>query len=464
MSGAHVIYRFRIIIHVGGFMQKDRKKLFIDSGVIGAALFAMYFGAGNMIFPPFLGLWSRSEWFAGFLGYYLADIGLAVIAMFALIKTKGSENLLRPVGRIPAEMILFAIILCIGPVISIPRTAATTYELSIQSLAPSFNMTVFYAIFFVVITLLSINESKVVDLVGKFLTPLLFVGLIFLIIKGVIDPRGVVPNLPGASNVIEAGIEAGYQTMDALASVIFGALILGSAEQKGHTEPKEQAKVAAGASIVAGVGLLIVYLGLTYLGATLSGIYSIKINRTRLLIYLIKSVIPGQAGMIFFAVVAGLACVSTAIALVSSSADYFAGLTKNRISYKVFVVVISVFSFFSASMGVEALINLAAPILGIVYPAVMVLVAVGFFHKYLGPWTCRLAVIAAIAIAVMETLLPYGIDIAFVHDLPLAMYGFGWLLPSVICGAIGFIIDKVVLKKVGMDFGNEEEKTAAAEA
>ena len=432
-------------------MQKDRKKILIDSGVIGAALFAMYFGAGNMIFPPFLGLWSRSEWFAGFLGYYLADIGLAVVAMFALIKAKGSDRLLKSVGRIPGEMLLFAIILCIGPVISIPRTAATTYELSIQSLAPSFNMTVFYAIFFILITILSINESKVVDLVGKFLTPLLFLGLIFLIIKGVINPRGVVPNIPGASNVIEAGIEAGYQTMDALASVIFGALILNSAAQKGHTEPKEQAKVAAGASIVAGAGLLIVYLGLTYLGATLSGIYSVKINRTRLLIYLIKSVIPGQAGMIFFAVVAGLACVSTAIALVSSSADYFAGLTKNRISYKVFVIAISVFSFFSASMGVEALIRLAAPILGIVYPAVMVLVITGFLHDHIGPWTCRLAVLAALAIAVMETLLPYGIDIKFLHKLPLALYGFGWLVPAIAFGIAGFLIDRFVIKKIGFD-------------
>ncbi|MBR5228768.1 MAG: branched-chain amino acid transport system II carrier protein [Firmicutes bacterium] len=445
-------------------MQKDKKKLLIDSGVIGAALFAMYFGAGNMIFPPFLGLWSRSEWFTGFAGYYLADIGLAVIAMFALIKAKGSRNLLGSIGRIPGEIIQFAIILCIGPVISIPRTAATTYELSIQSLNPSFNMTLFYVIFFVMITLLSINQSKVVDLVGKFLTPLLFIGLIFLIIKGVVDPRGVVPNIPGASNVIEAGIEAGYQTMDALASVIFGVLILGSAAQKGHTEQKEQAKVAIGASIVAGAGLLVVYLGLTYLGASLSGIYSTKINRTRLLIYLIKSVIPGQAGMIFFAVVAGLACVSTAIALTSSSAAYFSGLTKGKIGYKAFVIVIVVFSFFSSSMGVEALIKLAAPILGIVYPAVMALVITGFMHKFVGVWTCRMAVLSAICISVMETVLSYGINIKFVHSLPLAQYGFAWLLPAIGFGIIGFAIDKFVLKKIGIHAIEETSAEALPEA
>ena len=201
------------------------KKSFIDSTVIGAALFSMFFGAGNMIFPPFLGLKGGTDWFWGFLGYYIADIGLAIIALIAMARTKENESIFAPVGKYAAEILMFCIVLCIGPFISIPRTAATTYELSILPLLPEFNMPLFYIIFFGAVLLLCIKESAVVDIVGKILTPLLFIGLLFLIIKGAISPVGEIIK-PRTHGIIADGIESGYQSLDVMAAIIFGVIIL----------------------------------------------------------------------------------------------------------------------------------------------------------------------------------------------------------------------------------------------
>ena len=171
-------------------MKLFKNKSLIDSFIIGAALFSMFFGAGNMIFPPFLGLKAGREWLSGFFSYYLADIGIAFVAIFAQVKNRGYKTLLKPLGNKMSGIFIFIVIMCIGPIISIPRTAATTYELSVLSMAPNFNMIVFYIIFFLVVLLLCIKRSAVVDIIGKILTPVLFIGLIFLIVKG--DRKSVV--------------------------------------------------------------------------------------------------------------------------------------------------------------------------------------------------------------------------------------------------------------------------------
>ena len=330
-------------------------KLVKDCIVIGAALFAMFFGAGNMIFPPYLGLQAGTEWVAAFLGYYLADVGLAVVAMLALIRTGGSEGLLRPLGRVWSTGLMMAIMLCLGPLISIPRTAATTFELSVYPLFKGMDLNLFCALFFVLVFVLSVNESAVVDIVGKILTPVLFVSLLILIAKGVLFPLGEITKAPLNNQVVASGISAGYQTMDVLASVVFGALILNSAARKGYTDAKDQATASAGASLVAGAGLLVVYAGLTYLGATAQALPNTRLTRIELLVALVQAILPGQGGMVFFGVIAALACLTTAIALTSAAGKYFAQLSGGRVSYKVTVAAICAFSAAVSGMGVERL-------------------------------------------------------------------------------------------------------------
>ena len=234
-------------------MKHTRKS---DIFVIGFALFSMFFGAGNVIFPPYLGLESGAQWVLGFICYYIADIGLALVALFAILHRGGSEGITRRIGRIPSTLLMCAIVLCIGPMLAIPRTAATTYETSLAPLVSGFSPALFSILFFLLILLLCVRETAVVDIVGKILTPALLIGLLILIVVGVVNPIGPVGEQPLVENVAATGVEAGYQTMDVLAAIVFGYIILKSAREKGHTTPGAQLRVVSGASLVAGIGLL----------------------------------------------------------------------------------------------------------------------------------------------------------------------------------------------------------------
>lgn len=424
-------------------MEKNTKKDLIDSFVVGAALFSMFFGAGNMIFPPFLGLQSGGQWLLGFAGYYIADIGLALIGMFALIRVRGHQPILAPLGNKLSILLMSSIVLCLGPFICIPRTAATTYELSIVPLFETFNAPLFYVLFFALIFVLCLNQSAVVDIVGKILTPVLFIGLLVLIIMGIINPLGPTDTAPVVDSVFATGIQAGYQTMDVLATTIFGALILNSVAAKGHSDAKAQIKVSLGASIVAGIGLLFVYCGLTYLGATVSTIYNTSLDRTQLLIHLIHDLMPGSIGVIFFAIVVYMACLTTAIALTSSAANYFCTISRGRIQYKGLVTIICIFSAAVSCVGTETIIAIASPVLSIVYPPILVLIFLSFLGHKISLWSIRLGSLAAVICGVCEVLISFGLMGNFLAALPLGSLGFGWLVPTLIAIILGnFIKDK----------------------
>ena len=171
--------------------------------------------------------------------------------------------------------------------LAIPRTAATTFETSVTPLVSGVSPVLFSVLFFLLILLLCVRERAVVDIVGKILTPALLIGLLILIVVGVVSPIGPVGDQALVENVAATGIEAGYQTMDVLATLLFGFIILKSAQAKGYTKAKAQIRVVSGASLVAGIGLLVVYLGLTYLGATTANLFDITVDRT----YLVTSIV-----------------------------------------------------------------------------------------------------------------------------------------------------------------------------
>lgn len=412
-----------------------------DSFVIGFALFSMFFGAGNVIFPPYLGLESGNQWLLGFFCYYAADIGLALLAMFALLRRGGVQGVVGRLGRIPAALLMSAVVLCIGPMLAIPRTAASTFEMSVLPLWPEANAVVFSILFFAVILLLSVRESAVVDIVGKILTPALLIGLLAVIARGVLHPLGEVPARTLVENVPINGVKAGYQTMDVLAALVFGGIILKSAQSKGYGDPKERFRVVAGAAAIAGAALFAVYMGLTYLGVTTGDQFGRWVNRTFLVTHIVRSLL-GQAGTVIFAVVVALACVTTAVALVSSAADFFSELSGGRASYQVLAVVICVFSAVVSNFGLDQIIAIASPVLDLVYPPALTLIVLTSFGGGLrGDGVFRLAALGALVFSALEVLNTYaGLAMPFLEKLPLASLGFGWLLPTAVCGAAGLFL------------------------
>ena len=419
-------------------MRKSRKDMF----VIGFALFSMFFGAGNVIFPPYLGLGCGKEWFLGFACYYIADIGLALVALFAILREGGPEGVTGRLGKIPAEILMSAIVLCIGPMLAIPRTAATTYEMSLAPLVSGVSPALFSALFFLLILILCVRESAVVDIVGKILTPALLIGLLILIIKGVVTPIGPIADTVLVDNVPLTGIEAGYQTMDVLAAMVFGIIVLKSAREKGHEDPKTLYRVVAGAGAVAGAALLVVYLGLTYLGVTMSTFFDLSVLRTFLVVSIVRNLM-GHAGIVLFSIVVALACITTAVALVSSAARHFSTLSGGRISYTVLAVVICLFSAVVSCIGLDQIVSIAAPILNIVYPPTLVLIVLSFFDKHIhSDWVFRMAALGALLTSLLTTVADFGVSVPLLHLLPLDALGFGWVLPAVIFGAAGALVGR----------------------
>ena len=407
----------------------------LDMFVIGFALFSMFFGAGNVIFPPYLGLSCGAEWFAGFAWYYLADIGLALLALFAVLRCGSTEKVTGRLGTVPSKLLLSAIVLCIGPMLAIPRTAATTLEMAVNPLLSGVSPLVFSLLFFTLIAALCVRQSAVVDIVGKFLTPALLIGLLVLIVLGVVNPIGPVPDRVLVDSVVITGIEAGYQTMDVLAAILFGIIILKSAESKGYTQRRDQVKVVAGAAIVAGIALLVVYLGLTYLGVTTSRFFDLTVQRTFLMVSIVRNLL-GTPGVWLFSLIVTLACITTAVALVSSAADFFSSLLK--VSYTKMALAVCVFSAAAANFGLDTIVSIAAPVLNVVYPPTLVVVGFSFFEKWLPNHSAvRFAAVGALAVSIAQTL---GIQAA--NALPLAAFGFGWLIPALVCGAVGYVFGR----------------------
>ena len=425
-------------------MDKSGKKKFgADSIVVGFALFSMFFGAGNVIFPPYLGFGAGTQWVNGFLFYFIADIGLALFALFTLLKVGGSENITGRIGSVASNILMSAIILCIGPMVAIPRTAATTFEMSVAPLISGVSPVVFSVAFFIVVLLLSIRQSAVIDVVGKVLTPALLIGLLVLIIKGIISPLGSIVNPHvDSSFVIVNGIKSGYQTMDVLAALAFGIIILKSAQEKGYSDARESSKMIRAAAVIAGVLLLIVYFGLTYLGATSASLFSLGISRAELVIGIVERLL-GKVGLVIFAVVVALACMTTAVALVSSAASFFEKLTKGRLSYAALVIIICVFSAVISNLGLDRIVAVASPILDIVYPPTLVLIALSWFGDRLSRGVYRWAVIGALIASVLSTLSLYGVSVPIVNTLPLASLGLGWIVPAAGFGIVAYVISRL---------------------
>ena len=254
-----------------------------------------------------------------------------------------------------------------------------------------------------------------------------------LIVVGIIHPLGEIRPEALVDNVIVTGIQAGYQTMDVLAALVFGAVLIKSAADKGYEKRGERMNVLVRSALLAGVLLLLVYLGLAYLGATVSKLYPVEISRADLVIAIVQSLL-GKPGMIIFALVVALACVTTAVALVSSAANHFAGLCRGKVPSAAFVVIVCVFSAVVSNLGLDTIVSVAAPILGIVYPPVLVLVIVSLVAPRMTNSVCIWAVVGALITSILQAIAGFGVNLPLLDRLPLSSVDMGWVLPALLFG------------------------------
>ncbi len=423
-------------------MSNLKNNLKKDVFVIGFALFAMFFGAGNLIFPPFLGWSSGKSWIIGFICFILIDIGLSLMGLLVVAFIgKGPMGVSEKLGKKISLLIISLTVICIGPLIAIPRTSATTYEFVIKPFFPEVSSWVFSAIYFLIVLALCIKQFKVVDIVGSILAPIMFIALIYLIIKGIVSPLGEISIEGDITNTIQQGVLVGYQTMDMMAAIIFSAGVLVTINNKGYSSKKDQFKIITISGIVAAIALSIIYGGLTYIGATISSTYP-NATKSELLVIITQELV-GKNGIAMLGVIVGIACITTAVGLVSSASTFFKDITKNKIKYEHFVIIFTIISYLLSNMGIDAIINIAAPILDLIYPVLLVLIFLGLFDSKIKNinvynYACLSAFIVCVIVLIEKII---G-NIAITKYIPLNEYGFAWIIPSVIFGIIGNFIHK----------------------
>ena len=409
-----------------------RKK---DIVVVGFALFSIFFGASNLIFPPFIGMVSGSEWITSFLGFILGDVGIILLSIYAVAKAGSYQAIMGRAGKKFGIALEVIIMLCLGPIIAIPRTAATTFELSVQPFTADISSVIFSILFFSLTLLLTIRPSKVMDIIGEFLTPILLIALTILIGKGLITPLGSLSDTLNTDGLFAQGVSQGYQTMDALAIGGVTALMMTSFLNKGYTDKKERISLTIKSAILASCGLVLVYGGLTYLGATVSTQFSGAISQTALLISITQQLM-GQVGMIVLAIIVAFACLTTAIGLTSVTSKYFEDLTNKKLKYEYVAIFICVFSAIASNIGVDNIISLSVPVLTVIYPIAISLTILSLFKNF---FTHNLSfVLAGYTTLILSCLT--ALNVPIMNNLPLAKFGFGWLIPAIIFAIIGQMI------------------------
>lgn len=417
-----------------------------DSLIIGLALFAMFFGSGNLIFPPYLGKAVGSDFLTAILGFVITGVGLPLMGILACAKINGTfKEMSSPISKTFSIVSTTSIILAIGPMLAIPRTAATTYELSILPLLPNVKMLPVIIIYFIVTLIFVLRPSSLIDNIGKLLTPLLLLILLIIITKGVLSPIGPIVNT-NAKNVFSNSLIEGYQTMDAMAAVIFSSIILSSVRAKGYSKVSDIIKITSLSGIIAVIGLGVIYGGLLYLGSQTASIFPEDITKSQLVTNIVERVL-GNTGILFLSIVVALACLTTSIGLTSSAAKYFSDLFNNKISYSFNAIVISIVSILIAMLGVDTIIALAVPILQILYPIVMVLVIMTLMGKLVkNNSVLKATVYTTLVISILDNLKTIGLNISPISDLisyiPLSKQGFSWVIPAL----IAFVISSLVTK------------------
>lgn len=418
--------------------------------ILGFALFALYFGAGNLIFPPSIGNTMGTDWVPALIGFSITGIILPLLAVIAVLNAGGKfEQLTRPISPWFYAVFNLALMVGIGMFVTIPRMAATTHELGIGILFPQVPQIVTIVLFFAVSFYFAMDKSNVIDKIGKFLTPLLVIILLFIVGKGIFSPLGT-PVDTGAKAPFSDAFISAYQTGDVITGILCAPIFIAAIIGYGY-RGRQVRKIALIGTGIAGIGLTIVYGGLLFIGAGGSSVFPTGIDSTTLVSELVQSLL-GNFGSIALAVAVALACLTSTIGVMAVIADFLHKLSKEKINYRVWVLLISIVGIAIGSLGVGKIVDYAMPIFTVLYPVAIVLVFLGVFNKYIpNAGGYRGSILFTIFVSTFETITAHDIDVPFISEaiskLPFSQNGFAWLVPAIVGFVVGLVIQSVISRK-----------------
>ena len=416
---------------------------------LGFMTFALFLGAGNIIFPPQVGqLAGDNLWFAA-LGFLLTGVGLPLLVVVALARVGGGlATLTSPIGKVAGVIFGLAVYLTIGPLFATPRTATVSFEIGFVPFIgnSSLGLALYSFVFFIVVMLISLYPGRLLDTVGKLITPVLILGLVVLALAAIFWPVGTV-SLPSGLYVEQPfaqGFTQGYQTMDALGALVFGIVIVNAIRERGITKKHLLTRYAIYAGVIAAISLALVYVSLIWLGAS-SGLLAPNASTGAPILNAFVHHVFGPMGNVLLAIVIILACLTTAIGLVSACGMYFSSILP--IPYRTAIVIVSLLCMLVANQGLEQLIAIAEPVLLTIYPIAIALIALSlassYWHKASRVFIPTLSV--ATLFGLLDGLRAMGFSHlipAQLHELPGADLGLGWILPVLVALVLAALWDR----------------------
>ena len=440
-----------------------KRSAFVATGLM---LFALFFGAGNLIYPPTMGQQAGSSIFSAIAGFLLTGVGLPLMGVLAIAFTSSRDiqELASRVSRWYGVAYAVALYLAIGPLFAAPRTATVSFDIGIKPFLGEAGQQMWLAgfavLFFGLTFWLSISPSKLVDRVGKVLTPALLVSIAILVGYAAINPMAPLQPPTGeyVTHPVVKGLIEGYGTMDALASLVFAIIVIDAVRGMGFTARAEVLYLTSRAGFVAVAFLAVVYAFVAYMGATSTGQIGMQENGAAVLALSAQHYF-GAPGNILLAVIVILACLSTSVGLITACGEYFNRLVP-AVSYRAWIILFTLVSLALSNMGLSSIIKLSVPALMLLYPLTVVLLLLAFLNNLFGGrqivYAC--AILGTLPVALVDGWrtahgmfegapdgLVMQLDAWLKGALPLYTQGLGWVVPA----AAGFVVGLLLARTGG---------------
>lgn len=417
---------------------------------IGFMLFALFFGAGNLIYPPTLGMEAGTSYWPAIWGFVITGVGLPILAVTATAFVKNdARELADKVHPVFGLIFTSVVYLAIGPFFGIPRAATTGYEMSITPIidhTSALSLFIFTTIFFIAVLLVSFNPSKIVDRIGQFLTPILLLAIVVLVIGALYTLNQPItsPIEKYASGSFFSGFVEGYLTMDAIAALAFGIIVVNAFKDRGITTKRELVRSTLEAGLITGVGLVAVYVSIGWIGTKLASTGSYDnggdiLSHSAIMIF-------GNFGALLLGIIVTLACFTTAAGLVVACGQFFAKITP--VSYNWIITIITIVSYVAANQGLETIISYSVPVLTFIYPITIVLILLTFSQNLFqrSKAVYRGAILLTAITSLYDGLTEYGFELnavkPYAESLPFHDYGLSWIVPAIVGGVVGLLVQK----------------------
>lgn len=416
----------------------------------GFMLFSLFFGAGNLIFPPLVGLEAGTHFGPAITGFLITGVLLPFMAIMAIaLSDDGLISIGNRVHKVFGLVFAVIIYMSIGAFYGIPRASNVAYELGFKqvfSIDSGLVLFIFSLLFFGLTYYISFNPKKIVDRIGQILTPALLIVLAMLFIQAFMKFENI-PSDPTAGYITTpfvTGFLEGYFTMDAVAALAFGIVVINGFKDKGAKTKAEIVRGSMGAAVLAGVALTIVYFSLGWIGKVIPG--DVAFTNGAEILTAGSKLLFVKGGSLLFGSIVILACLTTCVGLINACSQFFNEVFP-KWSYQTYVAIFVLVGLLVSNLGLELILQLATPLLVFIYPIAIVLVMLSLFQNFAGGGNLmyKLSVIVTSIYALYEVFETFGLEVKVVEQIlgvaPFFEHGLGWVVPAIVVAIIGYFID-----------------------